>query len=103
MIAHPALREAARQQAEIEARAIRLKHRLPLADDVALRIVLFVRGGWAERYPVRSFDLGGAAEDFFGEWTLARHQSSADALHRALDEYDGGRFMARLRAAIAGV
>ena len=101
--ASPVMQEATRRQAAVEERAIRLKHKHALADDVAVRVSLFSFGGWAQRYPVRADDLGEAAADFYAEWTLRHHESDTDALYRALAEWQGGLFMTRLRAAIAGV
>lgn len=100
--AGPMAREAARQQAAIDERAIRLKHRFLLTDDVAALVAWFTLSGWAQRWPVQGYDLGEDAALFVAEWLCTRSVGGVDAMHEALGEWQRGEFMRELRLRIAG-
>ena len=94
---------AARQQA-LDERATFLQRRRPLSREDAYTVALFSRGTWAQRYPVRSHDLGKDCATFVADWLSARHvEPTAENMDAALQEWHGGAFVARIWAAVAGL
>jgi hypothetical protein len=104
LAALPGFEEYAAQQRALDERATFLQRRRAISREDALAVALFSRGTWAQRYPVRSFDLGGEAALFVADW-LAKWAlpPEADRMHEALTEWQDGAFVARIWAAIAGL
>ncbi len=100
----PGFEEYAAQQRALDERAAYLQRRRPLSRVDALAVALFSCGTWAQRYPVRSHDLGEDAALFIADW-LAKWAlpPETDRMHEALAEWQGGAFVARIWAAIAGL
>ena len=98
----PGFEDWAAQQRALDERATFLQRRRPLSHEDAYAVALFSRGTWAQRYPVRSFDLGGEAALFVADW-LTSHAvgPTPNAMHEALAEWQDGMFVARLQLAIA--
>lgn len=85
-------------------RACYLQRESVISREDALTVAHFTLSAWAQRYPVRSFDLGKDAALFVAAWLSAHHvEPTADNMDAALQEWQGGEFMARLWAAIAGL
>ncbi len=100
----PGFEECAAQQRALDERATYLQRRRPLSRVDALAVALFSRGTWAQRYPVKSFDLGEDAALFLADWLRSRHVGpTAENMDAALQEWQGGAFVARIWAAIAGL
>ena len=84
----PMAAEHAKRQAEVEARAWVVLRETGCARDAALRVALFSLGGWAQRFPDKSYDLGERAALFIAEWCAARAVfPSDDRMHAALVEW----------------
>lgn len=63
-----------------------------------MRIAIFTRGTWAQRYPARGYDLGEDAALFIVDWLATRAMPpSEDAMHEAFAEWQ-----AREQAALLG-
>lgn len=83
-------------------RACYLQRESVIFREDALAVAHFTISAWAQRYPVRSHDLGKDAALFVAAWLSAHHVGpTADNMDAALQEWQGGMFVARLQDAIA--
>lgn len=78
---------ALEQNRLVAERAAYLRHERPLAHDLARRVAVFSLGGWAQRYPVAAYVLGGDAAVFMVDHLLAHATDSEDAMHEALERW----------------
>jgi hypothetical protein len=96
-------RESMHREWAIETRATYLRTRRPISREDARTIAVFSLSGWAQRYPVQGSDLGEDAALFIAEWLEARALGpSEDAMHGAVEAWQGGAFVGRMRLSIAG-
>ena len=85
---HPEAAEAAREAAATTERAGLLQSQRSITREDALRIAVFSRGTWAQRYPARRRDLGEDATLFVADWLSARALGAeTEHMHEALDRW----------------
>lgn len=98
----PGFEEYAAAQRALDERALFLRQSRIISREDAYAVALFSRGTWAQRYPVRSHDLGKDCATFVADWLSARHvEPTAENMDAALQEWQDGMFVARLQLAIA--